>query len=254
MTRTWYSPAIDIPSTLELVDGQGSKVQVPSNSTEHYVSVPHSDKKSSGWVTVTHHRPRPVRSEAQERRDFMRRMEQQRAYELIMENPVERYHYERDQRVNTTARLMMRDQRYYGWTYRQVRAYVNEWMGRQEEPVILINPKLVENDEIILNKDTQNQNRNRNKLGSRRARTIERRAEAGDHHIKMFDQEFINKVVKARTARKTVDSNGVEHCMTQGDLAKMLNIDVAVIQDLEAGKLQFDGALKSRLILKLGFE
>ena len=54
---------------------------------------------------------------------------------------------------------------------------------------------------------------------------------------KMFDTDFIKTVVQKRTERK----------LSQRDLARMLNVDVSIVQRLEQGKLVYDPMLKSKI-------
>jgi ribosome-binding protein aMBF1 (putative translation factor) len=61
--------------------------------------------------------------------------------------------------------------------------------------------------------------------------------DAETYRNKLFDQEFIKNVIKKRLDRK----------FTQRDLAKMLNVDVSIVQRLEQGKLVYDHALKSKI-------
>lgn len=54
---------------------------------------------------------------------------------------------------------------------------------------------------------------------------------------KMFEAEFVREVIKRRTEKK----------MTQRDLARSMNLEVAIIQKLEQGRLVYDAVLKNKI-------
>jgi len=255
MTRTYHSQTTVVANEHEL-DGHrnsdGSKYTIPSNSELHYGKsqkrpLVHGETQPTGWTTVSYHRPHPVRSKEEQRAYNMRKQEELARMEDIMNDPVKRWKYERRQDVYTTAHRLMRDHRFYGWTARQVRAYVDGYKNR-DEPTVLLNPKA--NDKPL---STVTQTRTgKRRAGSRRDAALEQRAEDGDFSQKEFSRDFVDQVKRARVSRKTVDDEGVEHVMTQQDLANLLNTNVSVIHDFESYTLPFDGGLKSKLIWKLG--
>lgn len=71
---------------------------------------------------------------------------------------------------------------------------------------------------------------------------VERNAEEGNLKTRAFTRDFIELV---RTAR-------VQRDMSQGDLAKEVNVLEGDIKRFEKGELMYDGALKSLLTWKLG--
>lgn len=253
MTRTYHSETTIVANEHEL-DGHrnsdGSKHTIPSNSSLHYDRLPkrtlaRGEKQPTGWTTVSYHRPRPTRSEDEQRAYDMRKQEEYARMTEIMNDPVKRWNYERRQDIYATTRRLMRDQRFYGWTFKEVRAYVDGYKNRSSEPTVLLNPK-ADKSTAAVTKD------GKRRAGSRRDAALERRAEDGIFSQKEFTREFVDQVKRARSSRKTVDAEGVEHVMTQQDLANLLNTNVSIIHDFESYKLPFDGGLKSKLIWKLG--
>jgi hypothetical protein len=256
MTRTYHSQTTVVANEHEL-DGHrnsdGSKYTIPSHSELHYRSslrrpLVHGEKQPTGWTTVSYHRPQPVRSKDEQHAYEMRKQEELSKMDDIMNDPVKRWKYERRQDIYTTAQRLMRDQRFYGWTARQVRAYVDGYKNRSGEPTVLLNPKANDRSPTTVTETRGGKRR----AGSRRDAALEYRAEAGDFSQKEFSREFVDQVKRARSSRKTVDTEGVEHVMTQQDLANLLNANVSVIHDFESYTLPFDGGLKSKLIWKLG--
>lgn len=189
----------------------------------------------TGYTRVTYKRPMTV--EQRKLRAELRKKEQE-DLDYIMSDPMRRYKYERDMEIDRKVKRFSRDPKFYQWTQAQLYAYVRGFMGNEGEPVIWKKPKSEE--EIQKEKLERREQR---RATRRREREMERRAEEGDFTMKEFDAEFIARMIKTRNDRK----------MTQKDLAKVVNRPEGVIRDLEAGKLPFDGGLKSLLIWKLGW-
>jgi len=228
-------------------NSDGSKYTIPSNSELHYGKQERrfGEKPTTGWTTVSYHRPRPVRSDDEQRAYVLRKQEEHAKLDAIMADPVKRWNYERRQDIYATAQRLMREPRFHGWTFREVRAYVNGYKSRSGEPTVLLNPNANDKPTVLAKSG-------KGRAGSRREAAIERRAEDGIFTQKEFSREFVDQVKRARCSRKTVDAEGVEHVMTQQDLASLLNTNVSVINEFENYTLPYDGGLKSRLIWKLG--
>lgn len=252
MTRTSFSNDIDIaPAHFHELTGH----TIPSNSVDHYVpsrvqlgrhwtEVKRGQKAPTGWQVVSYRRPRRLLTEEQERRRYMRKAEQQSEMDEIMADPERHYKYERNLDINGQVQRLQRNPRFYGWSKKQLWRYVDGYMGRAAEPTVLRNPNLDKNEQMSPEEHRP--------AGSRRAAAIERRAEEGILEHKEFSPKFIEQIKDTRSRRTVKTEDGVERPMTQEDLAMLVNVNGNVIRDFEAGKLIFDGALKSKLIWKLG--
>lgn len=60
--------------------------------------------------------------------------------------------------------------------------------------------------------------------------------------VQFFEKEYVQQVIQSRVARN----------LTQKQLAINLNLDIAIIQKLEQGKLPYDHVLKNKLSTHLG--
>jgi len=251
MTQTWLSNDFDVAAHhIHSITGQ----QIPSNSSAHYISprqqlgarwpaLKRGQKQPSGWQVVHHRRPQPSLSEEEQRQLDLRKQETAALRAELMADPERRYKYERDQDIRHRVRRLQRDPRFQGWSKRQLWRYVDGYLGRADEPLILRNPKLLKEEG---GPKTQS--------GSRRVAEIERRAAEGNYQIKEYTKEFIDLIKSARCRRMLPTDDGGERPMTQEDLAKLVNVNANVIRDFEAGKLTYDSALKTKLVWKLGLE
>lgn len=75
-----------------------------------------------------------------------------------------------------------------------------------------------------------------------KARRLEQQEADGDYEVKMFDRNFIQKMIQKR----------IELGKSQKEMAFMLNRPESLLAKFEKGELPFDGGLKSLLIWKLG--
>lgn len=259
MTRARFVCDTSIkPDELVHVDGQpfqDSYVPIKEQLGRH---MPTSDelrelraKKKplpTGWQTVTY-LPAPSRLSEADLRQMARRKHEKRVFdEEIMADPLSRWLQERQDTIISTVRRMQRDQRYAGWSFHKLWRYVDGYLSRASEPVILTKPK---SKPQSAQTEHGTASRRRASAGSRRQAAIERKAEAGDFTQKFFTKEFIDQITQARLRRR-IDQEGVMRPMTQQELAKMVNVTPKVIQDFEAGKLAFDARLQALLIWKLG--
>lgn len=255
MTRTWILNEIDTaPSYVH----EQTKEIIPSNSKIHYsahgvrnIGRPWPARKRgnpplTGWLIATNRRPRPFLTKEQEHQRRMRKAEEEAALADIMTDPEKRYKYERSQRIFGEVRRLRRDQRFQGMTPKQLWKYVDGYLGRADEPTIIRKPTT---GDVVPTDETSAERSRRNQWSHDAA--VERRAEAGNLQQKMFSKEFIDQIKEAR-ARRTVPTEHGRRAMTQEDLGKLVHVNASVIRDFEAGKLLFDGALKSKLIWKLG--
>lgn len=189
----------------------------------------------TGYTRVTYRKP--ITEEERKLRAARRKREEE-DLDFIMADPMRKYRHEREQEIRRKVARFSKDPKYYQWSQAQLYAYVRGFMGNEGEPVVW---KKAKSEEEIQKEKLKR--REQRRATRRRERELERRAEEGDFSVKEFDSEFIARVIKTRNDRE----------MTQKDLAKTVNRPEGVIRDLEAGKLPFDGGLKSLLIWKLGW-
>lgn len=231
MTRTWLSNSDVDPEVVLVTTGE----RISCNSTEHYAP-------DSCWKTISYRR-KPTEEQRRRRR------EKAALRAEIMSDPKKRYDYERKQNIRAAALRMMRDNRYYGWTYRQLCSYVDSCMPRNDEPMIITNPKLAK----AAAKEASTDKIRRQPAGNRAATEVERRADEGDFTTKTFSADFIKQITDKRRSMTVDDGDGGKRPMTQKDLALLINRDAALIKAFEAGELLFDVKLKQQLNWKLGF-
>jgi len=234
-----------------------SGVKIPSNSSTHYISpekqlgsswptdLKRGQKRPTGWQVVSYIKPVPVLTADQENEKRRSREKRLAFMEATMKDPVRRYWYERNQEINRVTTQLQKDHRYSGWSKTMIRDHVSRSMSRDREPVV-INPISDEDRDMGIT------SAHKRRRGTRRDAIIERRAEEGDLKQKMFDREFIDKIRQARERRSIVGPDMEERQMTQRDVAVLVNVKPSVINDFESGNLAFDGALKAKLIWKLG--
>lgn len=232
MTRTCWLTRTSVPATLTHED---TGATWDRNDPTQYDT-------STEWQTVSYKRPRPELSEDQLYYLRMRRAEREQEMEELMSDPEARWNYERKQEIRSRIARMQCDSRYSGWSYKQLWKYVDGMLGRADEPLIL---RRTANN---ASGETEVRQRSR-RSGSRRDAMIERKAEAGDLSVKLFDRDFVNQIKELRSQRTVTDVDG-PRAMTQKDLAKMVNVTPAVIQEFEAGTLPYDGVLKAKLRMK----
>ena len=100
-----------------------------------------------------------------------------------------------------------------------------------------------EDGEIIAKRPVELRRKRQHNLNrgqdSRHERAIERHAETGDTHIRMFDSEFIKQVISTR----------VDRMQSQEELARQLNRQHTEIARFERGELPYDPSLKTALSL-----
>lgn len=250
MTRTtWISSTTDVPQEHIFIDMHGNQRAVATDSSDHYDVPPATRKRGaqvSGWKTVTHVKPQPHLTPEQERARELRKRERAEEMYAIMSDPVLAWKYKRRQRIAGEVKRLSKQQRYLGMPKRDLWQYVEGYISRSDEPTVIVNPKAAAERAA---KEAKEQSRGH---GSRRDAMVEQQAEEGNFVKKEFDREFIQRIKQTRASRTVPNLDGTERTMTQEDLGQLLSVNPGVIRDFEAGKLPFDGGLKSKLIWKLG--
>jgi hypothetical protein len=196
-----------------------------------------------GWQTVTYRRGKELSEEQIADRDRKRQLRAEEE-ERIRADPVASALRERKHGIWAAVRRLERTPKFYGWTRKQIRDYLESQVSYDRVPTIICK------DDPDADPDAPR--RNRDKGG--RARRVERNAEEGKLQLTHFTKEFVDQVKAARAARQVAGEDGEMRPMTQADLARLVSRTANEIKAFEAGEMLFDGQLKTLLMWKLGMD
>ncbi len=219
-----------VPHTLRHAD---TGMEVRADDPIHY------DRKSA-WMTVRYGRRHELSREDRQRLSLYRR---QRRVEMarIMSDPHATWRFRRDEEIHRCILRIRRqaDPKFHGMSYKNLWRHVDRNMSRDDEPLILINPKM--------DKAAEEVQVPRRQGGARQLATVEKNAEEGNLTVLRFTGKFIDQVRSARVQTKIEDPYGEQHAMTQAQLGQAVNETENVIRDFELGTLPFDHKLAKKL-------
>ncbi len=195
------------------------------------------DSENPGFTVVSYKRQRSE-EDIKERRE--RRLERQAMEEEIYADPVTAYLYDKQQEDMRTVRRLSKKPEFSTYTYKQLLEHVKRTGNNDGMPVVIRRVK--EGSEEFSPhkalKDIRSSYR-----ASARERRIERNAEEGkfEEH-RQFSEDFIDQVKNMRNYRG----------LTQKALGLLINVSENDIRMFEAGELMYNGALRAKLLWKLG--
>ena len=219
-----------IPHTLRHAD---TGKEVRADDPMHY------DRKTS-WMNV-HYGPRYELTREERQRLEVRRRQRHLELERIKKDPHAWWRYQRDEDVHRGVLRLIRqgNPKFHGWKYERLWRYVDRNMSRDDEPIIMINPKM--------DKAAEEVQVPRRQAGTRQLNAVEQNAEEGNLTVLRFTGKFVDEVRNARVQTKFEDLSGELHSMTQEQLARAINETSGVIRDFELGNLPFDYKLAKKL-------